>query len=91
MTDRFLLHEKFTLVSDRHPGRTAVVTPEGDISYRDLSIRSAMLAKEILPFLNRAGRVLICLEPGIEFITAILAVLKAGGTYVPLHLSLIHI
>ncbi len=62
-----------------------MVAPEGDIRYKDLSTRAARLAKGILPFLNRAGRVLICLEPGIDFITAILAVLKAGGTYAPLH------
>ena len=85
MTDRFLLHEKFASVSNRHPDRMAVGTKDGDISYRELSSRADMLAKKILPFLNRAGRVLICLEPGIDFITAMLAVLKAGGTYAPLY------
>ena len=61
------------------------MTPEGEITYGDLDAASSALAGDICPFLHRAGRVLLCLNPGIDFITAMLAVLKAGATYAPLH------
>lgn len=85
MTNQVLLHEKFAAVSRAYPTQRAVVEPDGELTYSELDAKATVLAGKIAPFMGRAGRVLICLEPGIDFVTAILAVLKAGGTYVPLH------
>lgn len=85
MTDFFLLHEKFADASKQGSGLGGVVTPERRMAYQDMENRAGCLALEIQPFIGQAGRVLICLKPGIDFITAMVATLKAGAAYVPLH------
>lgn len=85
MADFFLLHEKFVEASKQASGLGGVVTPERRLAYQDLENRAGRLALGIQPFIGQAGRVLICLKPGIDFITAMVATLKAGAAYVPLH------
>ena len=69
----------------RTPNATAVVYGEQQLSYHELNQQANQLAHH----LQKRGirpevRVGICLEPSLEVIIAILGVLKAGGTYVPL-------
>src|SRR6185369_3345222 len=69
----------------RQPQAQAVVYGERQLSYGELNARANQLAH----YLRRHGvglevRVGVLLEPSIEFVVALLAILKAGGSYVPL-------
>ena len=66
-------------------------TEEGDqsLSYQELDRRGNQMARRLKGLGVRAGdRVVICQEPGLHRLVALLATLKAGGTYVPLDPSL---
>ncbi|GAA2083757.1 hypothetical protein GCM10009801_44410 [Streptomyces albiaxialis] len=85
MPDRALLHELISEQARRTPGLPAVVCGEREIGYAELEERSQRLAH----YLRRRGVrqetvVGLCLERGIDQIVALLAVLKAGGAYLPL-------
>ena len=68
-----------------HGEARALGTPTASLRYGELNI----LANRLAHYLRRQGvgletRVGICLERSVDMIVAILAVLKAGGVYVPL-------
>jgi amino acid adenylation domain-containing protein len=70
---------------ERTPNAPAVQFAEQQVSYRELSGR----ANQLSHYLRHLGvgadtRVAICLEPGLEMVTSVLGVLKAGSAYVPL-------
>lgn len=70
----------------RHPGVTAVVDPLGPTSYRDLRERSLRLARRLARLgVSRGAKVAISLDRGVGFVVAVLAVLRAGGAYVPVN------
>ncbi|MEV0006394.1 condensation domain-containing protein, partial [Micromonospora sp. NPDC050980] len=79
-----LLHEGFFGWAGRDPGRPAVLGDGVSVSYGELAERSLRLAGALV----RAGvgsgdAVGVCLPKGAEQIVAVLAVLAAGGVYVP--------
>ncbi|MFG1674499.1 amino acid adenylation domain-containing protein [Micromonospora sp. NPDC049282] len=79
-----VLHEGFFEWARREPGRPAVLGDGVSVSYGELAQRSLRLAGA----LTRAGvgagdAVGVCLPKGVEQIAAVLAVLAAGGVYVP--------
>ncbi|WP_420127101.1 non-ribosomal peptide synthase/polyketide synthase [Longimicrobium sp.] len=79
------IHELFEAQAERTPGAVVVVFEEESLTYAELNARANQLAH----YLRRRGvraetRVGICLERGPEMVISILAVLKAGGGYVPL-------
>jgi amino acid adenylation domain-containing protein/non-ribosomal peptide synthase protein (TIGR01720 family) len=68
----------------RTPDAVAVVCRES-LTYGELERRANQLAQ----YLRRLGvkpesRVAVCLEPSIDLVVALIAVLKAGGAYLPL-------
>ncbi|MFB7917443.1 amino acid adenylation domain-containing protein [Streptomyces sp. NPDC056061] len=69
----------------RTPDATAVVFGTEEVGYRELDARVARLARH-LRALGVAPDVPVgvCLERGTELIVALLAVLRAGGAFVPL-------
>ncbi|MDQ2778415.1 MAG: AMP-binding protein, partial [Pseudomonadota bacterium] len=76
----------FWRAAERWPDRSAIDTPEGDISYGTLAARVASLAaalREIDPALQ--SRVGICAGNSAAHITALLAVLAIGKIWVPLN------
>lgn len=87
-----LLHGLFARQVARTPDAVAVVTDDCSLTYRELdrlSNRAAHLVR--LGFLERTRRPLpadtpigLCVERGIEAVVGILAILKAGGAWVPL-------
>ncbi|HVH11540.1 MAG TPA: AMP-binding protein, partial [Longimicrobium sp.] len=79
------IHALFEEQAARTPDATAVAFDDVRVSYRALNERANRLAR----VLSRRGvgpevRVGVCLERGVEMVVALLAVLKAGGAYLPL-------
>ncbi|HEU4880737.1 MAG TPA: amino acid adenylation domain-containing protein, partial [Longimicrobium sp.] len=80
-----LVHALFEAQAARTPDATAVIHDGGELTYAELNRRANRLAHHLV----RRGvgpdvRVGVCVEPGGEMMVAVLAVLKAGGGYVPL-------
>ena len=79
------IHELFEAQVKRTPQATAVVFGSERVSYDELNRRANRLAH----YLRKNGvrpeeRVGICAERGVEMVVGLLAVLKAGGAYMPL-------
>ena len=54
-----------------------------ELSYRQLDLRAARLARRLKRQLRPGARVLLVLEPGLNYVTALFAIFKAGATAVP--------
>ncbi|SFY33420.1 non-ribosomal peptide synthetase [Streptomyces atratus] len=67
------------------PDTTAVLSADGELTYRELNARANRLARH-LRFCGAGpgAAVAVCLERGPEQITALLAILKSGAAYLPL-------
>ncbi|MEV0533719.1 amino acid adenylation domain-containing protein [Kitasatospora sp. NPDC050463] len=69
----------------RTPDAPAVRSSDGELSYAELDARADRLAHRLRRLgVDRGVRVGVLLERGTGLLTALLAVLKAGGGYVPL-------
>ncbi|MER6029499.1 amino acid adenylation domain-containing protein [Streptomyces sp. NPDC001851] len=69
----------------RTPGAAAVVSPAGTLTYGELDTAANRLAHHLLAQGVTVDRpVAVCLPRTPELIVALLAVLKAGGAYLPL-------
>ncbi|MBJ6765037.1 amino acid adenylation domain-containing protein, partial [Myxococcaceae bacterium JPH2] len=78
-------HASFEAQAQRTPDRIAVYFGDASLTYAQLEARASQLAR----YLVRLGvgpdvRVGLCVERSLELIVAVIAVLKAGGSYVPL-------
>ncbi|HJZ98655.1 MAG TPA: amino acid adenylation domain-containing protein, partial [Candidatus Solibacter sp.] len=68
----------------RYPDRAAVVCGEGGLTYRELGDRVARLGAYLRSLeLEAEEPVAVCLERSEDMVVAILAVLEAGGCYLP--------
>ncbi|WP_339102103.1 amino acid adenylation domain-containing protein [Pseudomonas sp. G166] len=79
------IHGLFEEQVQRTPDAVAVIRGEQRLTYRELNVRANRLAH----YLRKQGvkpdsRVAICVERGIDMVVGLLAILKAGGGYVPL-------
>ncbi|MEM7051548.1 MAG: amino acid adenylation domain-containing protein [Acidobacteriota bacterium] len=82
---RRTLAELFEEQVDRDPDAVALTSAEEELTYGDLERRANRLAH----WLRRHGiapeaRVGVCLERSVDAIVTLLAIVKAGGVYVPL-------
>ncbi|MBS9423034.1 non-ribosomal peptide synthetase [Photorhabdus caribbeanensis] len=79
-----LLHEGVFLQAERTPNIVALVTNNKEISYGELSLAARRLAAVLQKMSVIPGdRVAISMEKGVGQIVAALAILYAGGIYVP--------
>jgi len=79
------LVDRFHRVARRNRDRTAVVHGDSSLDYGQLDELSDRLAKELRAKGIAHEELLgICLERSVEMVVATLAVLKAGGAYLPL-------
>ena len=79
------LHQLIEAQAERTPDACAVVHQDRRLSYRELDAAANRLAR----YLRQLGsgpetKVAICMDPSVELVVAILAVLKAGSAYVPI-------
>ncbi|MEY8879464.1 MAG: condensation domain-containing protein, partial [Leptothrix sp. (in: b-proteobacteria)] len=80
-----LMHTAFVQQASRTPQRIAVTSGDRHLSYLELDQRSNRLAQALRQRgVRRGDRVGLCLTRGVDMVTALLAVLKAGAAYVPL-------
>ncbi len=79
------VHRLFEEQVRKTPDQIAVVAGAAQLTYADLNARANRLAHYLLRNnVERESRVCICLEPGVEMMVSVLAVLKSGAAYVPL-------
>ncbi|HWJ51104.1 MAG TPA: amino acid adenylation domain-containing protein [Solirubrobacteraceae bacterium] len=79
-------HELFERWASSAPERTAVTDGAGSISYAELDARANQLAHRLRARgIGPEVGVGLCTDRSIEMVVGLLGILKAGGTYVPLH------
>ncbi|WP_331876217.1 amino acid adenylation domain-containing protein, partial [Longimicrobium sp.] len=83
------IHELFAAQARLTPGAAALVHADQETAYAELDARANRLAHHLRSLgVGPEARVAVFLEWGPELVVALLAVLKAGGVYVPLDPSL---
>ena len=79
------LWEIFDEVAAQHPGRTAVTFGDLQLSYRELQVQANQLAARLRSLgVGTDALVGVFLERSAQAIVALLAIVKAGGAYLPL-------
>ncbi|WP_407692679.1 amino acid adenylation domain-containing protein [Pseudomonas savastanoi] len=79
------IHGLFEAQVERTPEAMAVVHGEQRLTYRELNQQANRLAHALRKQgVQPDSRVGICVERGVEMVVGLLAILKAGGGYVPL-------
>ncbi|RML32462.1 AMP-binding protein, partial [Pseudomonas syringae] len=79
------IHRMFEAQVERTPEALAVVHSEQRLTYRELNEQANRLAHALRKLgVQPDSRVGICVERGAEMVVGLLAILKAGGGYVPL-------
>ncbi|MGY2438175.1 amino acid adenylation domain-containing protein [Pseudomonas sp. SDO52101_S400] len=79
------IHGLFEAQVARSPQAVAVLSGEQRLSYAELNARANRLAHHLRGLgVGPDARVAICVERGLEMVVGLLAILKAGGGYVPL-------
>ncbi|MFR9755701.1 amino acid adenylation domain-containing protein, partial [Streptomyces sp. TR06-5] len=77
--------EAFEEQAAQRPEAVALVHTGGELTYRELDERANRLAHRLVGRgVGPESRVAVALPRGADLVTALLAVLKAGGSYVPL-------
>ena len=83
--DASCIHELFEIQVRQRPNAVAVMLDQQQLTYEELNRRANQLAH----YLRKMGvglevRVALCLERSIDVVVGLLAIMKAGGVYVPL-------
>jgi amino acid adenylation domain-containing protein len=81
---QFCLHEIFTQQVKLRPQQTALVFAQESLTYSELNHRANQLAHYLINAgVKPEARVGLWLSRSLDLVIAILAILKAGGVYVP--------
>ncbi|HLO83824.1 MAG TPA: amino acid adenylation domain-containing protein, partial [Nostocaceae cyanobacterium] len=79
------IHQLFEEQAQRTPDTVAVIFAQQQLTYKELNQRANQLAHHLQKLGVRAEKLVgLCLEPSLERIIGLLAILKAGGVYLPL-------
>ncbi|SNY23214.1 arthrofactin-type cyclic lipopeptide synthetase C [Pseudomonas sp. LAMO17WK12:I6] len=79
------IHGLFEAQVARTPWAPAVVADEQQLTYAELNARANQLARHLRELgVGPDARVALCVERGLDMVVGLLAILKAGGGYVPL-------
>ncbi len=83
--DNRCFHELFQDQAQRTPGATAVICENEELSYNRLNLETNRLARALVNRgIKREEVTAVIMERSIELLFAILAIFKAGGTYLPM-------
>lgn len=83
--DRAVLHRVVERETAEFPDAVAVFAGDDSLTYAELNIRANRLARRLVEHgAEVETRVAIAVARSIDFVVAVLGVLKAGGTYVPI-------
>ena len=84
--DHSSLAAAFAAQAARTPGAVAVSCAGRALTYRELDERAAVLAERLLDLgVGPDVPVAVLMERSVDLVVALLAVVQAGGCYVPLH------
>ncbi|MCG1048400.1 non-ribosomal peptide synthetase [Mycetohabitans rhizoxinica] len=79
------IHQLFEAQVERTPEAPALVFEDQTFSYAQLNAQANRLAHQLIEWgVKPDARVAICVERSPAMVAGLLAILKAGGTYVPL-------
>ncbi|MFF7334046.1 non-ribosomal peptide synthase/polyketide synthase [Streptomyces sp. NPDC008150] len=78
------VHELFTAVAAAHPGRTALVTAAGSLTFAELAARADAVAGLLAAHGARPETVVALALPRHDMVPALLGVLRTGAAYLPL-------
>ena len=79
------IHQLFEWQADRFPDAPAISYKQKILTYRQLEQRANRIARHLRDHGVRSGSMVgLCLERSVDLIAGMLAILKAGGTQVPL-------
>ena len=80
-----LLHQFFSDRARQRPQHPAIITNERTLTYEEVSRRARLLSQNLRQLGVRPNQlVAVVMEKGWEQIVAVLAILAAGGAYVPI-------
>ena len=80
-----LIHNLFEDQVNLVPSKTAIISGERKLTYQELENQSNQLANHLVELGVMAGDIVgICLERSVDMVVSVLAVLKAGGCYLPM-------
>src|SRR5262245_31155223 len=78
-------HELFEEQARAHPDVIAAAHGERQLTYRELNARANQVAQALLKRrLSREDVVGVVTERNLDWLTAVLAIFKAGGAYLPI-------
>lgn len=84
--DEVCIHQLFERRVKETPDALAVISNKEKITYGKLNEQANVLAGRLQACgVGREALVAVCLERSIDMVIALLAVLKAGGAYLPIH------
>lgn len=79
------VHQWFESAASAHPSAPCLVTDEGSLPFAEVNAQSNRLAHHLRSLgVGPESRVAVALERGPELVICVLAILKAGGCYLPL-------
>ncbi|MBD8900631.1 AMP-binding protein, partial [Rhodanobacter sp. DHG33] len=82
--DQLCIHQLFEQQVQQHPEATALVFEDQSLSYAELNTQANRLAHHLIDRGVKPGEcVVTLLERSAALVITQLAILKAGGTYVP--------
>lgn len=86
MATKAVIHSVLEEVAERRAGEIAISSAEGSVTYAELNARANRLAHELVGRRGVAPGTVVGLHmaAGIDYVVAVLGVLKAGGAFLPL-------
>lgn len=83
--NKLCIHQLFEAQAERTPEAIAIVFEDQQLTYKQLNCQANRLAHHLRTLgVGPEVSVGICLERSLEMVIGLLAILKAGGVYVPL-------
>jgi amino acid adenylation domain-containing protein len=86
MQDSNSVQERFAHIVARTPEAIAVSSPSDEVTYAELDERANRIARRLIDLgVGPEDPVMVLQERSVEMVASILAIVKAGALYLPLH------